>query len=608
MTKKTIIKILSPLLVALPVLGALTPHVARANWLMDSTFYTFFAWITQAFLAVSGWFLALTGVLLNGAMVATLNMKTIVDSTPAIGLAWRTIRDFSSIFIIFMLLYASINMILGRKDHSLGTLIKNVVIAGLLINFSLFGTKILIDASNIVSMSFYCAMAQQTAACQDNVTDTTITGAFSSVGIADVFMQKLNIQAVVSDSKTLVGGTDPHLSIALSNIGASALMVVAGISFLTAAIMFAVRIGVLILLMAFSPIYIIAIMMPGSEVASQAKKWSGALYSMCIFMPVYLFLMYIAVKIINDPHFFDFATIPSTTKETGVLTAHTVGIFLQYLIAFIFINAPLVAAISIASSGASFVGSMGKSIQKWGQGAIKGGIKGGAGFAWRESGGRAANALANNERFKDIAGNRLLGGLALKATRGVAGGYNENLEKKTKNKVAFAESLGRDETKMAAEQATLRDLKTQVAKAKADPYSLHLVPHLSKQVAAAEKRVLNIDTKRQRRYAQRTKGGLFNHVARNDAASAKVEVSVIEKKMANTKKELDDNKADLKKLESNIKNNRAIGAPGSRNYVAAGTPNPAQDAERTRLLGKVADGTRDVAQHENDISQLKLVK
>ena len=259
MTKKTIIKILSPLLVALPVLGALTPHVARANWLTESTFYTFFAWITQAILAISGWFLALTGVLLNGAMVATLNMKTIVDSTPAIGLAWRTIRDFSSIFIIFMLLYASINMILGRKDHSLGTLIKNVVIAGLLINFSLFGTKLLIDASNIVSTSFYCAMAQQTAACQGNVTDTTITGAFSSIGIADVFMQKLDIQAVVSDSKTLVGGTDPNLSIALSNIGASGLMIVAGISFLTAAIMFAIRIGVLILLMAFSPIYIIAI-------------------------------------------------------------------------------------------------------------------------------------------------------------------------------------------------------------------------------------------------------------------------------------------------------------------------------------------------------------
>ena len=620
MTKKIIITILTFVLIAIPAFGVLTPTVAHADCLsltgydvMDCV-YAVSAGISQVIFTAAGGFLSITGVLLNGVMVATLNIKTIVDNTPAIGVAWTTIRDFSSIFIIFMLLWASLSMILGIKGPSLGDLIKNIILAGLLINFSLFGTKLVIDASNIVSLSFYCAMAPQSGTCSGGVTNTSIVDAFSSTGLSNIFMQSLDIQATIPDG-TILQGSHVNLSITLAYLGGTVLMVVAGISFITAAVMFALRIGILILLMAFSPIYFISWMFPSDDIKKYAAKWSNALKSLCLFMPVYLFLMYIAVSILNDPHFFDFA-------NTGLFSGHTVGIILQYIIAFIMINAPLLAAISVASEGASVISKMGESVKKWGQGAVQGGLK----RSWRETGGRAANALSKNENFRNIAGNTMLGGLALKATRGVAGDYSKSLETKTKEREAFATSLGRDETKMAAEQARVRNLKTTLAqqnqtlaamKRTAGPtpsavalYNIAnqeaIIGGTKAAITRSERKSVTIDTMRQSLYARRTKGGLFNRLAGNNTASAKVEVSVEEKKMARTKKDLDDNKSDLKKLEGYIKNNRSIGTVGTPGYIAAGSANPAQEIERTSLLSKIATAQAKMASHENRIDQLNI--
>ena len=601
MTKKTLTKIIALTILAIPMLSVLVPHVANANIITDgiaSGFFTLTATISEFIFTVAGWFISLCGVLLNGVMMASLNMKSIVDNTPAIGVAWRTIRDFSSIFIIFMLLFASIKMILGAKDHDLGSLIKNIIIAGLLINFSLFGTKLLIDASNIVSCSFYTAMAPNSGTCSAN--SKGISDAFSSTGLSNIFMQSLNIQGAVPTANTLKQNANTELSITFAYIGGSILMVVAGMSFIVAAIMFAIRIGVLILLMAFSPIYFIAMIMP--QVAPYAKKWSGALYSMCIFMPVYLFLMYIAVSIINDPGFFNFAKL-SDTQNAGLLSAHTVGVFLQYIIAFIMINAPLVAAVSIAGEGADFVNKMTDSVKKWGQGAIKGTSN----YAWRETGGRAADALAKNQTFRNIAGKTVLGELALKGARGVGADYSDITKKKAEEKVKFGESLGHDEVKMAAEQRNLRQIKADIAAEKAagrTPTALML-----RNKNASEGKILDIETARQKEYAARIEtaasrikgkkplqaGNLFSHLTRgNNIAAAKVQITVEEREMKDKAEDLKEKQADLKSVEKDLKNATDL------------TVIATLDRDKKKLLGDISNLTAEVSQHKNTIDDLNL--
>ncbi len=68
--------------------------------------------------------------------------------------AWTVVRDFSNIFFILVLLYIAIQTILGL-GHETKKMIAKVVIMALLINFSIFFTKVVIDSSNILALIFY---------------------------------------------------------------------------------------------------------------------------------------------------------------------------------------------------------------------------------------------------------------------------------------------------------------------------------------------------------------------------------------------------------------------------------------------------------------------
>ena len=69
-------------------------------------------------------------------------------SSVFIPMAWAVVRDLSNIFFILILLYIAIQTILGI-GHETKKMIAKVVIIALLINFSMFFTKVVIDSSNI---------------------------------------------------------------------------------------------------------------------------------------------------------------------------------------------------------------------------------------------------------------------------------------------------------------------------------------------------------------------------------------------------------------------------------------------------------------------------
>ena len=71
-----------------------------------------------------------------------------------VGNAWTVVRDFSNIFFILILLYVAIQTILGL-GHETKKVIVQVIIMALLINFSMFFTKVIIDTSNILALVFY---------------------------------------------------------------------------------------------------------------------------------------------------------------------------------------------------------------------------------------------------------------------------------------------------------------------------------------------------------------------------------------------------------------------------------------------------------------------
>src|ERR1035437_899466 len=134
-------------------------------------------------LSVSNLILSLAGTILNGVMILTINMATLLGgSNNIIDASWSVIRDMASIIIIFFLLYTSIEIIIGVSDSKVKHIIIMVAIAGILINFSLFFTKAAIDASNLVGLAFYRAIAPSGA----NFSLSNNTGSiYTSGGIAN---------------------------------------------------------------------------------------------------------------------------------------------------------------------------------------------------------------------------------------------------------------------------------------------------------------------------------------------------------------------------------------------------------------------------------------
>ena len=104
------------------------------------------------FFTIPSFLLGLAGKLFNVVMVLALDSTTY--KTGFVDQAWVIVRDFSNIFFIFILLYIAIQTILGL-GHETKKAIVQVIIMALLINFSMFFTRVVIDSSNILALIFY---------------------------------------------------------------------------------------------------------------------------------------------------------------------------------------------------------------------------------------------------------------------------------------------------------------------------------------------------------------------------------------------------------------------------------------------------------------------
>lgn len=362
------------------------PHSAQANWVTQIIFGAIggpvasmagelvitgiAAELGTLILSLSAWFLNIVGILLNISVILTLNIKQIYQATPAIGQLWLVIRNISSMFIIFALLWASIATILDVGKVNIKDLVKRIFIAGMLINFSLFFTKVLIDGSNLISLQFYRAIVPRSIELDlKNKGITEIfTGFGTDGGLSDAFMYNLKITKIfdVKNNKPLLSadGGGPFFKIIVATFAGSVLMILASLSFLAASIAFIIRLVMLLLLMAFSPIYFIGNIFP-SLASNTSKKWADLFEQQIVFMPVYFLFMYVALRFISTMNPNDFFSKLDGASPSG-LSLSMVGILLQYTFAFFLINLPLVVAVQTGGMAAK----IGENAKKWAGGYL----------------------------------------------------------------------------------------------------------------------------------------------------------------------------------------------------------------------------------------------
>ncbi len=104
------------------------------------------------FYTIPRFLFGMTARLFNAMLFYTLN-SALYGSF--IASAWIVVRDLSNIFFILLLLYTAMKLILGIGGAEVKKMIATIVVGALLINFSMFITRIVIDATNILALIFY---------------------------------------------------------------------------------------------------------------------------------------------------------------------------------------------------------------------------------------------------------------------------------------------------------------------------------------------------------------------------------------------------------------------------------------------------------------------
>ncbi|MFQ5662032.1 MAG: hypothetical protein ACE5F2_02160, partial [Candidatus Paceibacteria bacterium] len=341
------------------------------------------------------WILGITGVALNKAVDLTvIQMGTNVNKINTIEAGWKTFRDLANIIIIFSLLYIGIVTILNSEKYNTKKLLASLIMAAILINFSLFFAKVIIDSSNLLATNFYKQIQSIGTKGDSNY---GIKKHPNWGGISDSYMQALsftvlyqtrkdgainlknpgidaNVQAFDPDTGKIITKKavvnidkdtgEPVLNtrqIFFISLLGSILFLITAFSFLAVTFLLVVRYAVLIFLMMLSPIALAGMILP--QMQKYSKMWWDNLIGYAFFAPAYLLLTLIIIRIINSEGF-------RSSIGFGNINTSVVLIIINFGIIITLIIFSILLSRYMGIWGSELTINAGRSARKWGQGVV----------------------------------------------------------------------------------------------------------------------------------------------------------------------------------------------------------------------------------------------
>ncbi len=398
--KKTLPYILA-LLILVSILAP-THSVYATSWL-DGWFPTasdlvggILTTIFNPVLEVLSWILWLSGQLLDFVLSYTIiDMKTNIQNLTGINIAWKVIRDLMNIAFIFMLVYEGIILIIGQGSSArIKKFITGIVLASLLINFSLFFTKVLIDASNVVTIGFYKSILGKKASA---TVDVPLTGVSLNYGLSSPIIEKLNITSFwEKGAADVFSATGEGISGSVIRLaGAGAIILTASFIFFAVSIMFIIRYITLIILLMLSPIAYMGMAL--SFMSSYSKQWWETFKGQLLFGPIYMILTWVVLILMSSPGFIGKESFAKLFDNTVKPQPSSIGLLLNFALIIGLLIGSLIIAKNTSKQGSKLIGQATGKLSAFAGGAVFGG----AARLSRNTVGRWGNATANDEELKD---------------------------------------------------------------------------------------------------------------------------------------------------------------------------------------------------------------
>ncbi len=327
------------------------------------------------FHGIASFFLWVSAIFFNSVILIALDSGMYAKSF--ISEAWVIVRDMSNIFFILILLYIAFQTILGLGGHNgPKKMVAQVIIMALLINFSMFFTKVVIDSSNILALVFYNRLNVETVSSSGQPRDYTpmvnskekdISGGLvKDFDPTQLLSEEFFIKAQTTETMDKIVVDEVPFTVILGVILLSGLiMLVATYAFFIAGVSFLGRLVELWILIIFSPFAFISSIVPilsGIETIGW-KEWFHRLIRASFMAPIFMFFMYLIFKLVHA-NIFD----GLIQNQKGIMAD-----ILLILIPAMIIMAMLLKATEYAKKGSGKFGEMAlKGIQAAGGLAIGG--------------------------------------------------------------------------------------------------------------------------------------------------------------------------------------------------------------------------------------------
>ena len=321
-------------------------------WAFPVVSYGFMSTIQQVLLdfvtIVFGWLVWAGAMLLN----YTINEFVIgfgrffIDSGlgNTVDALWVIVRDIFNLGFIFGLVYIGLRMIFDSNDSNAKKLLIMLILAALLVNFSLFFSKTIIDVANYTAAQIASVFPQP----DPNSPNVEVAGAFSvRMGLNIMFSINTRFPNVPQ------GAAFGYI------IGTLILYIVAAFVFFSGAFMLLVRFAVLNLYLIFSPLMFAGWVFPGAAKVT-SDYWSGFL-GRAFFAPAYLLMLYFSYRIL-DAFAIRGGSLGELFGDSTVAASTFASVVPPFALTCIFLIASLVVAQKMGAQGATASLGLGKSI------------------------------------------------------------------------------------------------------------------------------------------------------------------------------------------------------------------------------------------------------
>lgn len=328
-------------------------------------------------------------------MVGTMEFLGLDDT---ITYVWQVIRDLFNLLFIFGIVFIGFQIILGLEDSRAKKNLGTLLIAALLINFSLFVTQLVVDFGNIaaaeISNQFVYSGDNEPWTIFNEDIEALSSGFIEAARLDTITNNTLSLASDLRNGELVVPEQTLGMVEALSLGLVIALMfIVIGLVFAAGAFLMITRFIFLFVLMMFSPVMFLGMVLP--KYKNLSDQWRKNLINQTLVGPAFLFMLWVSLYALQT------LRVNLASTEMNVI-AFMVSCFIVAGFAWMSLRVAKRFSTWTANTATSVIGGV-----SFGLGAniLRGTV------------GRWAQNYADSDAAKDRAANSFLGRRALNLSR-----------------------------------------------------------------------------------------------------------------------------------------------------------------------------------------------